>query len=486
MIKIPGPYCSDRGFFPLGGVADAALGGPGGAHLHEAADIGSDNIVDISVGLGAVLYADRVDVVHDGAQAGIHLFGCPGQAHGVLAHLESRGGDTSGVGRLARGVEQAVLLEDADRLGRRGHVRSFGDAAAAVGHEFAGILAVEFVLRGARHGDVALHAPRALARIVGGRRIAVGIFADAAAEDVLELHDIVELLGRDALGIVDVARRVGERYDFGPQCRGLLAGILGHVARAGDRHGLSPERVAARGEHLLGEVADAVSRGFGTQRAAAPVAALARERSGELVAQPLVLPEEEADLTASDTDVAGRDVGVLADMALELGHERLAELHHLVVRLAFGIEVRAALAAAHREGREAVFEGLLEGQELQDREVHRGVEADAALVGADGAVHLHAVAAVDLDLAPVIEPRHAEDDHAFGFGNAFENLHLLKNGAGHDVWGERFGNFADRLVELRFARIAGDEPAHELFDVLFGLFIHRKYVQVESLIGFRP
>ena len=31
-------------------------------------------------------------------------------------------------------------------------------------------------------------------------------------------------------------------------------------------------------------------------------------------------------------------------------------------------------AAAHRERREAVLEGLLEGEEFQDREVHRRVE----------------------------------------------------------------------------------------------------------------
>ena len=100
------------------------------------------------------------------------------------------------------------------------------------------------------------------------------------------------------------------------------------------------------------------------------------------------------------------------------------------------------------------------------------MEADAALVGADGAVHLHAVAAVDLDLAPVVEPRHAEDDDPFGFGDAFQNLHPLEYGAGHDVRGQRFGHLADGLVELRFAGIARDQPGHEILDVLFGLVVH--------------
>ena len=173
-------------------------------------------------------------------------------------------------------------------------------------------------------------------------------------------------------------------------------------------------------------------------------------------------------------------------MALQFGHERLAEAHHLVVGLALGVEVRTALAAAHREGREAVLEGLLEGQELQDREVDRGVETDAALVGADGAVHLDAVAAVDLDFAFVVEPRHAEDDDALGLCDAFQHLHLLQDRAGDDVRCQRFGHLADGLVELRFTGIAGDEPGHEIFDVLSGLLVHKRMDFEGFVIVSRP
>ena len=45
-----------------------------------------------------------------------------------------------------------------------------------------------------------------------------------------------------------------------------------------------------------------------------------------------------------------------------------------------------------------VFEDLLEAQELDDAQVDRGMEPQAALVGADGGVELHPVAAVDLVL----------------------------------------------------------------------------------------
>ena len=58
----------------------------------------------------------------------------------------------------------------------------------------------------------------------------------------------------------------------------------------------------------------------------------------------------------------------------------------------------------------AVLEHLLEGQELEDAEVDGGVEAQPALVRADGAVHLNPVAPVDLHLAGVVHPGDPEHD----------------------------------------------------------------------------
>src|SRR4029079_12208813 len=145
----------------------------------------------------------------------------------------------------------------------------------------------------------------------------------------------------------------------------------------------------------------AIARGLGPDERAAPVEPLAGEHARELVAQTLVLAEQESDLPAADPDVAGWHVRVRADVAEQLAHEALAEAHHLVVALALGIEVRAALAAAHGQGGQRVLEHLLEGQELEDAEVDRGVEAQAALVGADGAVHLDSETAVDVDLSLV-------------------------------------------------------------------------------------
>ena len=106
---------------------------------------------------------------------------------------------------------------------------------------------------------------------------------------------------------------------------------------------------------------------------------------------------------------------------LQLGHEALAEAHNFVVALALGIEVGAAFAAAHHQRRQRILEDLLERQELQDAEIDGRMEAQAALVGPDGAVHLDTVTAIDLHVAVIVEPRHAEHDDAFGFHDAFEN-----------------------------------------------------------------
>jgi hypothetical protein len=69
------------------------------------------------------------------------------------------------------------------------------------------------------------------------------------------------------------------------------------------------------------------------------------------------------------------------------------------------------------------------------------MEAQAALVGADGAVELHAVAAVHLDLALIIDPGHTEADDALG-------LHQTLDQAGLLVLGVLFHHGLDALQHL--------------------------------------
>ena len=172
-------------------------------------------------------------------------------------------------------------------------------------------------------------------------------------------------------------------------------------------------------EHFVGEVADAVTGGLRAgERAAVGQALTGEDAALKAVDDLLVLAVHIADLARADADVARRSVGELADVTVELGDEALAEAHDLAVGLAVGVKVGAALAAAHGEGGQGVFQDLLEAEELDDGQVDRGVEAQTALVGADRGVELHTVAAVDLNLAVVVHPGNAEHDDALGLDEA--------------------------------------------------------------------
>ena len=149
------------------------------------------------------------------------------------------------------------------------------------------------VLRGARERDVAGDAPGALARDVLGLRILGDIFFDTTAADVLEFEHELVLLLVESVRIVDKAVGIGERDHLGTQAHGLLGGVLGHVAGAGHDHRLALEALLAGREHLLREVADTVAGGLRAEQAAAPVETLAGQRARELVAEALVLAEEE-------------------------------------------------------------------------------------------------------------------------------------------------------------------------------------------------
>ena len=85
------------------------------------------------------------------------------------------------------------------------------------------------------------------------------------------------------------------------------------------------------------------------------------------------------------------------------------------------------------------------------------MQAQAALVGADGGVELHAEAAVDLDLALVVHPGHAEHHHALRLDEALEQAVLLVSGVGVHRKAQGVQHLAHRLMEYGLARVAGDD-----------------------------
>lgn len=86
-------------------------------------------------------------------------------------------------------------------------------------------------------------------------------------------------------------------------------------------HFLPSEGFAAHGEHVLGEVDVTVAGRLGTDERGRRRRGPCGENARPFVDEALVLPEEVADLAAAHVHVAGGDVGVGADVAVEFRHE---------------------------------------------------------------------------------------------------------------------------------------------------------------------
>jgi len=82
------------------------------------------------------------------------------------------------------------------------------------------------------------------------------------------------------------------------------------------------------------------------------------------------------------------------------------------------------------------------------------METQAALVGADRGVELHAEAAVDLDLALVVYPRDAEHDQALRLNDAVDDAVLLQLRTGFDNRLKALEDFENRLLKFRLVRVA--------------------------------
>ena len=367
-----------------------------------------------------------VDAGHDLVQPGVDLLEAPLLHRRVLAHFQLAGGHAAGIGRLARAVQDAGVEEAADGfLGGR-HIGAFGDQLAAVVQQLRRIVTVQFVLRRARESGVTRYRPDRIAarRIVAHRHEAhsaalLGIAGQRCVFDFLDLFQQGEI---DTGRVVDEAGRITGSDRSGTTGLQFLDGVDGHIAGAGDDAGFAFQRLPGIGQHLTGEVHRAIAGGFLARQRPAPVQSLAGQHAFVAAGQALVLAEQVADFARANADVAGRHVDGRADMAVQLAHERLAEAHDLIVGLALRIEVGPALAATDGQPGQRVLEDLLEAEELDHAGIHARVEAQAALVRADGRVELDPVALVDLHFATVVDPGDAEHDLPFRLDDARHDI----------------------------------------------------------------
>ena len=141
-------------------------------------------------------------------------------------------------------------------------------------------------------------------------------------------------------------------------------------------------------------------------------------------------------------------------MAVKLGHKALAEAHDLSVGLAFRVEIGAALAAAHGERGQGVFQNLLKAEKFYNGEIDGGMEAQTALVGAYSGIVLHSEAAVDAGHALIVHPGDAELNNALRLDKALDKPGLFPFGVLVDNKLERLENLAHSLQKLRLMCVA--------------------------------
>src|SRR5690606_3016607 len=317
-------------------------------------------------------------------------------------------------------------------------------------------------LGGAGQGHLTGDFPDRSTRDVRGVRAPGHVLADPRPAYLLQLLQHLQV---DAFVVDHVAAGVGAGHHDPTELLHLLDRVDRHVAGAGHHHPLAVQAVPVHAQHLFGEEDGAVPGGLPADLGTAVAEPLTGQHPRLVpVGDPLVLAEQVADLPGTHPDVSGRYVGVLPDVPVELGHERLAEPHHLPVGAALGVEVCPALTAADRHPGQRVLEQLLEPEDLDDPQVHRGVETQAALVRTERTVELHPEASVDVHLAPVVLPRDPENDLSFGLADPLDDLCF---GVLRVPLQRRYDAVQDLpygLVELVLTRVAPDHGSVDLLD----------------------
>ena len=102
------------------------------------------------------------------------------------------------------------------------------------------------------------------------------------------------------------------------------------------------------------------------------------------------------------------------------------------------------------------------------------MEAQAAFVGADGAVHLDPEPAVDSHLALVIFPRHPEHNRTLRLADALQDARGQVMGIGFKKRPQAAQDFFHGLVEFRLVGVAFLEAGKEGFNG----FDHEKSRQI--------
>src|SRR6266446_8183563 len=103
------------------------------------------------------------------------------------------------------------------------------------------------------------------------------------------------------------------------------------------------------------------------------------------------------------------------------------------------------------------------------------MEAEAAFIRTDSAVHLDAESAIDLGFALVVEPGDAKHQDAFGLGDTFEDFSFLVFGMAFQHKAQRLEYFQNSLVEFGLCRVLGFDEVEDLSNVVSRSVRHRRF-----------
>ena len=232
-----------------------------------------------------MLNAHVVDVVHDLVELLVNLGGSPVDVTGVLADLEARGSNTTGIDSLTRTEGNLSSLDGSDSGGLATHVGNLGNILHAILEKHLGIFLSELVLEGAGHSNVALHNPSlltsgelSLAGELGGHVLNLVAVAGTHVK-----HVVNHLFG-DTVGNLADTVGAADSDDLGTELDSLGGSTPSNVTEAGESNALAFHLVAFFLNHALDIVDSAETGSLRTNQRTTPAIALAGEGTGGVLA----------------------------------------------------------------------------------------------------------------------------------------------------------------------------------------------------------
>ena len=207
-----------------------------------------------------------------------------------------------------------MLDEQVDSFSCTSHVGYFGYAWCLVLDQLACIVCVQFVLGGTRQCDIHFLFPGFLAGIEGRTGEFFGVRSYNIITWVTQFQHIIDLFSGNAVRIIDIAVRAGDRDDFCTQFGSLCGSSPSDVSETGDSNSLTFNIYTMSFQHLVNEVEGTETGCFGTEDRAAEFHTFTCERTGVFASQFLIHTIHITDFTSSYTDVTRRNIAVRSEV----------------------------------------------------------------------------------------------------------------------------------------------------------------------------